>query len=196
LGIAAFAAFGLLLAVLPALAKFGGWLALGNAFYRSGALVFGGGHVVLPLLRQGLVPAWMNDTTFLSGYGAAQAVPGPLFSISSYLGAVAMPLAPIEGAAIGIIAIFLPGLLLVTGSLAFRPRIMGSVVARRAIAGVNAAVVGLLAAAFYDPLWKTGITSAGDLVLASAAFLLLLRFKVPPIVVVGLCVGVNAGLAL
>lgn len=196
LGMAAFAAFAGLLIGLPILAHLNGWIGLANAFYRSGALVFGGGHVVLPLLREGLVPRWTDDATFLSGYGAAQAVPGPLFSIGSYLGAVAMPHAPISGAAVGIATIFLPGLLLVTGSLAFRERIMGSAIARRAIAGVNAVVVGLLAAAFYNPLWTTGIATVLDAAIAGAGLLLLLRFTAPPIVVVGLCVAVNAALAL
>jgi chromate transporter len=196
LGIAAIIIFTLLLVALPMLAQLSSWIAFGNAFYRAGALVFGGGHVVLPLLREGLVPAWMSDTTFLSGYGAAQAVPGPLFAIASYLGAVGMPNAPTLGAAFGATLIFLPGLLLVTGALAFRQRIMGSALARRSITGVNAVVVGLLAAAFYDPLWITGIASVLDVILAAAALLLLVRFKIPPVVVVALCVAVNAALAM
>jgi chromate transporter len=196
LGIAALIVFTLLLVALPVLAQLSSWIAFGNAFYRTGALVFGGGHVVLPLLREGLVPAWMNDTTFLSGYGAAQAVPGPLFTIGSYLGAVGMPNARAPGAALGVTMIFLPGLLLVTGALAFRQRIMGSAEARKAIAGVNAVVVGLLAAAFYDPLWTTGIASILDVILAAAALLLLVRFKIPPVIVVATSVAVNAALAM
>ncbi|HEX8937586.1 MAG TPA: chromate efflux transporter [Sphingomicrobium sp.] len=195
-GLGALVSFGVILVALPLLQSVNGWLALCDAFYRSGALVFGGGHVVLPLLRQGLVPHWMNDAAFLSGYGAAQALPGPLFSIGSYLGAIAVPADPLGGSAVGIVAIFLPGLLLVTGSLAFREQIMGSELAKRAIAGVNAVVVGLLAAAFYNPLWTTGIATLGDFTTALAALVLLVRFKAPPIVAVALCVAVKLGFAL
>lgn len=194
LGIAAFALFAALLVSLPLLARLSPWLAIGDVFYRAGALVFGGGHVVLPLLRQGLVPQWMNDATFLSGYGAAQAVPGPLFSIASYLGAAANPNSAAIGSALATGAIFLPGLLLVTGSLAFRQRIMGNRWARRAMAGVNAVVVGILAAALYDPLWTTGIAGVPDIVMAVGGLLLLLRFKTPPILVVSLCVIASVAL--
>jgi chromate transporter len=190
LGMAALVTFAVLLAVLPALSGSGPWFALADVFYRAGALVFGGGHVVLPLLREGLVPHWMNDAAFLAGYGAAQAVPGPLFTFAGYLGAVARPDMPVAAAALGIAAIFAPGLLLVTGSLAFRQRIMGSAIARRAISGVNAVVVGLLAAAFWNPVLSTGVTRLIDLFVAAAA-LLLLRFKAPPIVVVAMSVAAN-----
>lgn len=195
-GVCAIAVFAALLIGLPVLAPLNDWIALAESFYRAGALVFGGGHVVLPLLRAGLVPHWMNDATFLSGYGAAQAMPGPLFTIGSYLGAVAMPRSPIGGSALGIVAIFLPGLLLVTGSLAFRARIMGSALAKRAMAGVNAAVVGLLAAAFYNPLWVTGIVTVMDVLTTALALLLLLRFKAPPILVVAICAAVGVGTEL
>ncbi len=196
LGAAAIAAFVVLLATLPVFAGTNPWFDMGNVFYRVGALVFGGGHVVLPLLREGLVPRWMNETTFLSGYGAAQTVPGPLFSIASYLGAVANPNAPAIGSTVATVAIFLPGLLLLTGSMAFRHKIMGNELARRAMAGVNAVVVGILAAALYDPLWRTGIASVLDAGVAVTGLFLLLRFKAPPILVVGLCVVVNVALAV
>ena len=195
-GVSAFVVFIAILIALPLLGDAGDFFGLASVFYRSGALVFGGGHVVLPLLREGLVPHWMNDTSFLAGYGAAQALPGPLFSIASYLGAVSVPALAPWASALAVLAIFLPGLLLVTGSLAFQRSIMGNVRARRAMAGVNAAVVGILAAALYDPLWTTGIATLVDVIVAAGAFFLLLRFKTPPILVVALCVGVNAGLAL
>lgn len=195
-GVCALIVFAAVFIGLPILAPLNDWVALAQSFYRAGALVFGGGHVVLPLLREGLVPHWMNDTTFLSGYGAAQAMPGPLFTIGSYLGAVAMPRSPITASMLGIVAIFLPGLLLVTGSLAFRERIMGNALARRAIAGVNAVVVGLLIAAFYNPLWKSGITTWFDVFIAGLALTLLLRFRTPPVVVVGACVAANAVLSI
>lgn len=195
-GVCALAVFAAVLIALPVLAPFNDWIALAHTFYRAGALVFGGGHVVLPLLREGLVPHWMSDSTFLTGYGAAQAVPGPLFTIGSYLGAAAMPNSPIAGGALGLVAIFLPGLLLVIGSLAFRAQIMGSALAKRAIAGVNAVVVGLLIAAFYDPLWKSGIASLFDAIIAALALILLARFRAPPIVVVGACVAANAVLSI
>ena len=192
LGLVAFALFALLLLALPMVAQHGRWLGLVDIFYRSGALVFGGGHVVLPLLRDGLVPQWLDPSRFLAGYGAAQALPGPLFSIAGYLGAVASPGSMAFGALAATAAIFLPGLLLVTGALAFRGPIMGNRRARRAIAGVNAAVVGMLAAALYDPLWTSAIASIGDFLVAALGLLLLVRWRTPPILMVGLCVIVSA----
>ena len=188
-GMVAFATFALLLVAFPALGSLDDRLALADVFYRAGALVFGGGHVVLPLLREGLVPHWITDGTFLAGYGAAQAVPGPLFSIASYLGGAADLRSPTVAAAIATAAIFAPGLLLVTGSLAFRKDIMGSHWARRAIHGVNASVVGILAAALYDPLWVTGISNLWDMGIAIAGFILLAWLRAPPIIVVALCVA-------
>ena len=120
-------------------------------------------------------------------------MPGPLFTIGGYLGAAAMPDSPVAGSALGVIAIFLPGLLLVTGSLAFSEPIMRSISAKRAMAGVNAVVVGLLGAAFYNPLWKTSIVSIKDVLIAGAALLLLVRFKAPPILIVAASIGVSIG---
>lgn len=150
-------------------------------FYRAGALVFGGGHVVLPLLRASLVPRWIGDPAFLAGYGAAQAVPGPLFTFSAYVGA---HVAGVPGAAVALIAIFAPGLLLVAAALPFHGRIRESARAQRALAGVNAAVVGILAAALYDPLWITAIASPIDVAIALAGLAALWRWRVPPLAVV------------
>jgi chromate transporter len=156
-----------------------------NAFYRTGALVFGGGHVVLPLLRDAVVkPGWISENSFLTGYGAAQAIPGPLFTVSAYLGA-ALKSAPngFTGAAIAVAGIFLPGMLLITGMLPFWDSVRSRPDAQAAIRGVNAAVVGILAAALYDPLWKTSIAGWRDVALASAGFLALAVGKAPPLVV-------------
>lgn len=193
-GLVALALFLLLLLGLPILAARDRGAAFANIFFRAGAFVFGGGHVVLPLLRESLVPHWIADGTFLAGYGAAQAMPGPLFTLASYLGALAFPGSSTMGAALATLAIFLPGLLLVTTALAFRVRVMGSRRARRAMAGVNAAVVGILAAALYDPLWKAAMVSAAAVV-AAIALLLLLRFKASPILVVILCVVASVAIA-
>lgn len=173
-----------LLAALPLLAAagIGGQaVALFEAFYRAGALVFGGGHVVLPLLEVATVePGWVTDDQFLAGFGAVQAVPGPIFTFAAYLGAVAEP-APngLAGAAIALVAVFLPGLLLVAGILPFWDTLRGMARARDALAGVNAAVVGLLAAAFYDPAITAGIRAPLDFALAAAAFFALTVWKVP-----------------
>ena len=183
-GLAHVALFALLLGALPLAAGAGGPLALAGIFYRAGALVFGGGHVVLPLLRAGLVPQWMSDSGFLAGYGAAQAMPGPLFTLSAYLGATAIPGAAPAAAALALVAIFLPGLLLIAGALPYRAAIGRSARARSAIAGVNATVVGILAAALYDPLWTTGIASPADAVIALAGFALLTVGGTPPLIVV------------
>jgi chromate transporter len=188
IGIAALALFFALLLLLPiaTLAARLQALALFDAFYRAGALVFGGGHVVLPLLQAEVVgPGWVTDEAFLAGYGAAQAVPGPLFAFAAYLGAVSGP-APNgwAGAALCLVAVFLPGLLLVIGALPFweafrrRPR------AQAALRGTNAAVVGLLGAALYQPVWTTTIRAPEDLALALAAFVLLMAWKAPPWLVV------------
>jgi len=157
-------------------------LALSDAFYRSGAFVFGGGHVVLPLLRSALVdPGWVSPDAFLAGYGAAQAVPGPLFTVAAYLGAVAHP-APngVLGAAIALVAIFLPGLLLVYGMLPFWDAVRARPAARAAMRGTNAAVVGILGAALYDPVWTGAVGSPRDFALAALAFVLLTVWKAPP----------------
>lgn len=157
-----------------------------NAFYRAGSLVFGGGHVVLPLLQASVVPpGWVSNDVFLAGYGAAQAVPGPLFTFAAYLGA-AMTTAPNGwlGAALCLAAIFVPSFLLVAGALPFWEDLRRTPAAQAALRGVNAAVVGLLLAALYNPVWTAGILSAGDFVLAAAAFLLLVMWQTPPWLVV------------
>jgi chromate transporter len=169
-------------------------LALFNAFYRAGSLVFGGGHVVLPLLQAAVVPpGWVTNNAFLAGYGAAQAVPGPLFTFAAYLGAVMGP-APNGwlGAAIALVAIFLPSFLLVIGVLPFWQALRGRPFAQSALAGVNAAVVGLLLAALYNPVWTAAILKPLDFAVALAAFLLLTVWKTPPWLVVLLCAGAGA----
>lgn len=173
-------------------------LSLFDAFYHSGALVFGGGHVVLPLLQSQVVaPGWVPPETFLAGYGAAQAVPGPLFSFAAYLGAVAgpQPNGPL-GASIALLAIFLPGLLLVYGMLPFWDRLRGLPHAQAAMRGANAAVVGILAAALYNPVWVSAVQAPADFALALAGFVLLVRWSMPPWIVVLLLAiagGVLAG---
>ena len=184
--------FALLLS-LPILAQQGSQaLALVDSFYRSGALVFGGGHVVLPLLKAEVVnPGWINQDMFLAGYGAAQAVPGPLFTFAAYLG-TAMNTAPSGwfGGFLCLLAIFLPSFLLVTGILPFWEDLRKNPRIKKALVGVNAAVVGLLLSAFYDPVWTSGILSASDFVLALLAFVMLVYWKTPPwIVVVATGVG-------
>jgi chromate transporter len=164
-------------------------LDLFNAFYRAGALVFGGGHVVLPLLQAAVVPpGWVSNDAFLAGYGATQAVPGPLFTFSAYLGTVMGP-APHgwTGAALCLFAMFLPAFLLVIGPMPFWDALRQKSWAQAALRGVNAAVVGLLLAALYNPVWTSGITSAGDFALGAVAFLLLFMWKTPPWLVVGFC---------
>ena len=179
--------FALLLS-LPILAQQGSQaFVLVDSFYRSGALVFGGGHVVLPLLKAEVVnPGWINQDMFLAGYGAAQAVPGPLFTFAAYLGA-AMNTVPNGwfGGLLCLLAIFLPSFLLVTGILPFWEDLRKNPRIRKALVGVNAAVVGLLLSAFYDPVWTSGILSVSDLVLALLAFGLLVYWKTPPWIVVG-----------
>jgi chromate transporter len=167
-----------------------GLLAMLEAFYRAGALVFGGGHVVLPLLHGSFVTnGWVSNDAFLAGYGAAQAVPGPLFTFAAYVGAVASPSPqPIIGAAVGIIGIFLPGLLMMAGALPFWGAMRSHPSARRAVAGVNAAVVGLLAAALCTPVWTSAVLGATDITLAVAGFVLLTFFRLPPLVIVALTV--------
>jgi len=191
LALAALALFFALLFALPALA--GAFpahaLALADAFYRAGALVFGGGHVVLPLLQAEVVPpGWVTQDAFLAGYGAAQAVPGPLFTFAAYLGAAAGP-APNGwlGAALCLVAIFAPAFLLVVGALPFWDALRRYARMQAALRGVNAAVVGLLLAALYDPVWTSAIRGGADFGLALAAFVLLALWKVPPWLVVIAC---------
>jgi chromate transporter len=187
------ALFVLLLAGLPVLRLFVDrpWLALVDGFYRSGALVFGGGHVVLPLLHQVVVPTGaVTDQQFLSGYGAAQAVPGPLFTFAAYLGAM-MRWAPngLPGAALALGAIFLPSFLLLFGVLPFWAMLRARPGFSSALAGVNAAVLGLLASALYTPVGTGAVRSIPDLCVAAGGFALLVLTKSPPLVVVGLCAG-------
>jgi chromate transporter len=185
------AVFFALLAGLPLLAASfpNQALAMFNAFYRAGSLVFGGGHVVLPLLQAAVVPpGWVTNDAFLAGYGAAQAVPGPLFTFAAYLGAVMGPHPNgWAGAAICLVAIFLPSFLLVIGVLPFWQALRGKPFAQSALNGVNAAVVGLLLAALYNPVWLAAITGPLDFAVALAAFLLLTVWKTPPWAVVALC---------
>jgi chromate transporter len=163
-------------------------IALFDAFYRSGALVFGGGHVVLPLLREATVtPGWVGDDVFLAGYGAAQAVPGPLFTFAAYLGAVMSPLPNgVAGAFIGLIAIFLPGMLVLMGTLPFWEEFRRRERAQAVMRGVNAAVVGLLGAALYNPVWTTSIKGQADFGIALVGFVLLTAWRAPPFVVVAI----------
>ena len=170
-------------------------LAFLAAIYRSGALVFGGGHVVLPLLRSAVVaPGYVSDGAFLAGYGAAQAVPGPLFTFAAYLGAVANAPGGALGAALALVAIFLPGLLILIGALPFWHRLRAHPGARAAMGGVNAAVVGLLASALYDPVWTSAVRGQADFALAAAGFAALAVWRAPPIAVVLLIAA--AGVAL
>jgi len=166
-----------------------------EAFYRAGSLVFGGGHVVLPLLQASVVPpGWVSNDVFLAGYGAAQAVPGPLFTFAAYLGAIMGP-APNgwAGALLCLIAMFLPSFLLVIGPLPFWDNLRRQAWARSAMRGVNAAVVGLLLAALYNPVWTAGIASGTDFAIAAAAFLLLFMWQTPPWLVVVLCAAAAGG---
>ncbi len=173
-------------------------LAVFEAFYRSGALVFGGGHVVLPLLETAIVAkGWLSEQTFLAGYGAAQAVPGPLFTFAAYLGA-SLKIYPngIAGACFALVSIFLPGLLLVTGILPFWARLRERHLVRAALAGVNASMVGVLGAALYKPVWVSTIRRPLDLVLTLAAFLLLVQWRLHPWKVVLLTAAASAFLLL
>jgi chromate transporter len=189
-GTALLALFGLLLVGLPMLAAASDSLVVTaiSAFYQAGSLVFGGGHVVLPLLQASVVPTgWVGNDTFLAGYGAAQAVPGPLFTFAAFLGA-AMP-APLGGWSGGIIlllAIFLPAFLLVAGALPHWEALRRRTGVQRAMGGINAAVVGVLGAALYDPVWVSAIHSKGDFALALAAYGLLVFGRVSPVIVVAL----------
>ena len=156
-----------------------------DTFYRVGSLVFGGGHVVLPLLQAEVVPSgWVDNDSFLAGYGAAQAVPGPLFTFAAYLGAV---IGGWKTALLCLIAIFLPSFLLVAGILPFWEGLRRRTATQAALRGVNAAVVGLLLAAFYTPVWTSGILTKADFGLAAFAFLLLFLWRTPPWLVVILC---------
>ncbi len=174
--------FFLLLVALPVVSRFvgdGPWPLI-DAFYRAGSMVFGGGHVVLPLLEAEVVDTGMVDReTFLAGYGAAQAVPGPLFTFAAYLGAVMETPPSALAALMALVAIFVPSALLIVGGLHFQGLLRRAPPARRAFAGVNAAVVGLLAAVFHDPILSAGLISVHATAIAAAAFVALAAWKAP-----------------
>jgi chromate transporter len=156
------------------------------SLYRTGALVFGGGHVVLPLLEAAILQRhWLAQPSFLAGYGAAQALPGPLFSIAAHVGASVRPnVHPLLLGMGALVALFLPGLLLMGAVLPFWSALRRHPLIASLVSGVNASVVGVLAAALYRPLWTTAIHSASDFAIALAAFLLLVRFAVQPWIIV------------
>ena len=173
-------------------------LILVDSFYRSGSLVFGGGHVVLPLLQSEVVPTgWVTNNSFLAGYGAAQAVPGPLFTFAAYLGTVMGP-QPNGwlGGMVCLLSIFLPSFFLVIGLLPYWDELRQKKWVQKALLGVNASVVGLLLAAFYNPVWTSGILSSSDFALALFAFTLLVFWKVAPWLVVLLTTFCSWGLSI
>lgn len=189
--------FGGLLITLPLFRTFmhAEWVRLFDGFYRSGSLVFGGGHVVLPMLEREVVPTgWISKEDFLAGYGAAQAVPGPLFTFAAYLGAMVNG---IFAAIVATIAIFLPAFLLIIGALPFWNSLRQSTRIQGALAGINAAVVGILLAALYNPLWTSAILAPADFALAAILFVMLVFWKLPPwsVVVAGSLGGILVGLA-
>ena len=187
-GVMLLVVFALLLFLLPVLSVLTDSPSLDRitAFYRAGSLVFGGGHVVLPLLQTEVVATgWVSADEFLAGYGAAQAIPGPLFTLAAYLGALASGFGhPLVGAAAATLAIFLPAFLLVAGALPLWLRLRASPAARAALAGINAAVVGLLLAAAYDPVWTSAVYSTTDAAIVLLAFVALLHWRIAPWLVV------------
>lgn len=160
------------------------------AFFHTGAMAFGGGHVVLPLLQEAVVePGWVSSTDFMAGYGAAQAVPGPMFALSAYLGArLPGPDGGWLGAFLALVCTFIPGFLLTAGLLPYWSRMAAHPGAARAIAGVSAAVVGLLAAALYDPVWVSAVRGPADVAIAALAVFALARWNAPALAVVAWCV--------
>jgi chromate transporter len=195
-GVAILAVYVGLLLVLPFLrqATDNQWIAVFDSFYRPGSLVFGGGHVVLPLLEREVVPTgWVTRADFLAGYGAAQAVPGPLFTFAAYLGAM---LGGIAGAAVAVAGIFAPAFLLIIGALPFWNSLRGHPKVQGALVGINAAVVGILLAALYNPLWTSAILAPVDFALAAGLFVMLTFWRLPPwvIVVAGALGGSLVGL--
>ncbi|MCY8149663.1 chromate transporter [Bacillus paralicheniformis] len=175
--------FGLLI-LLPMLRELtsSSWIAMFDSFYRSGSLVFGGGHVVLPLLEREFVPTgWLSEEAFLAGYGAAQAVPGPLFTFAAYLGAV---ISGWQGGMLATAAIFLPAFLLILGTLPFWDTLRRNPKVKGALMGVNAAVVGILISAFYHPIWTSSILAPVDFAFAAVLFSLLVYWKLPPWIIV------------
>jgi len=194
----ALAAFAALLVLLPLVAGASQTLAVIDSFYRAGALVFGGGHVVLPLLQAEVVqPGWVTPDVFLAGYGAAQAIPGPLFTFAAYLGAVLGPEPNgILGATIALLALFLPGSLLLIGVLPFWDRFRTMARAQSLMQGANAAVVGILGAALYSPVFTSAIGDMRDFTLALICFVLLTAWKAPPWAVVAIAGAGGAVLAV
>lgn len=175
--------FGLLF-LLPIIREVTGsyWVAMFDSFYRSGSLVFGGGHVVLPLLEQEFVPTgWISEASFLAGYGATQAVPGPLFTFAAYLGTV---MKGWQGGLVATIAVFLPAFLLILGALPFWDQLRNHPKIKGAIMGVNAAVIGILISAFYFPIWTSSIFAPADFALAAILFSMLAYWKLPPWLIV------------
>ncbi|MBR2681383.1 MAG: chromate efflux transporter [Exiguobacterium sp.] len=180
LGAVLLSIFGALLVILPILRETfeNQTIALFDSFYRAGALVFGGGHVVLPLLERELVPAgFLSEEAFLAGYGAAQAVPGPLFTFASYLGTV---INGVPGGILATVAIFLPAFLLILGALPFWDALRHNPKVAGALIGVNAAVVGILIAAFYSPIFTSTVNGAVDFVFAAFLFVMIAYWKLPP----------------
>ncbi|WP_102961158.1 chromate efflux transporter [Mangrovicella endophytica] len=185
-----------LLGLLPLLAPQSQTLALIDSFFRAGALVFGGGHVVLPLLDAEVVQSgWISSDAFLAGYGAAQAVPGPLFTFAAYLGAI-IPPGGAAGAAMALAAIFLPGFLVLIGVLPFWNRFRSGTTAQALMRGANAAVVGILGAALYSPVFTSAIGDLRDLAVALACFVALVVWKAPPWIVVAFAAAAGVVLAL
>ncbi|ANU11654.1 chromate transporter [Planococcus antarcticus DSM 14505] len=182
-GIAAWAIFASLLIGLPLIRPFieSTSFAIFDIFYRVGSIVFGGGHVVLPMLEREVVPIWMTPDTFIAGYGAAQAVPGPLFTLAGYLGQL---MNGGSGVVIAVIAMFLPSFLLIIGTLPFWSIIRTKSGVQAALKGVNASVVGILLAALYDPVFTSGIRGPVDFAIAITAFTMLVYFKLSPWIVV------------
>lgn len=175
--------FGLLF-LLPVIREVTGsyWIAMFDSFYRSGSLVFGGGHVVLPLLEQELVPTgWISEESFLAGYGATQAVPGPLFTFAAYLGTV---MKGWQGGLVATFAVFLPAFLLILGALPFWDSLRNNPKIKGAIMGVNGAVIGILISAFYFPIWTSSILAPVDFALAAILFSMLAYWKLPPWIIV------------
>ena len=184
IGVACLVLFFALLILLPIIRQITSnhWVEVADSFYRSGSLVFGGGHVVLPLLQKEVVPAgWISQDNFLAGYAAAQAVPGPLFTFAAYLGAM---MNGIRGAILATLSIFLPGFLLIVGTLPFWNLLRKNAKIQGALTAINAAVVGILLAALYDPIWLSAILSPFDLVLAAALLVMLMFWKLPSWVIV------------
>ncbi len=167
--------------------------ALAAIFYQAGALVFGGGHVVLPLLRDALVPTgWLPDDVFLAGYGATQAMPGPLFTFAAYLGAVVAPAGSAAlWSAAALVFMFLPGILIALAGLPLWTWLARHPAAKAGLAGVNAAVVGVLGAALYDPIWTSAVMGGRDVAIALIGFLLLERWRIPPLAIVAFCVAAS-----